>query len=223
MPWRSTPAANVASFLARMAKQPVNTIALLMSNAPEATTVQVKAGNTTATTDYTATTVAFRASANLAARPGYHALIQLPSAQSYPYWRVNINLPAGFTGPFHLEHAVFGLNRTTKNHSIDKSESPLDLGSYERGRSGIPQRQQGLRGRRVEFEISMLNQTQFETNYGDLPRRVGATSPVLVVPNAKSGAWLHDRILYGVLVSGKATNPASPVFTRSFTIDSILP
>lgn len=224
VPWRSTPAGGVAgSFLVRMAPQPIDTLALLMSNVPEAATVQIKAGNTTATTDYTATTVPFRASANLAARPGYHSLVKLPAPQSYPYWRVNIAFAGGLTGPLHIEHAIFGFNRVSKNHSVDKGEAPLDLGSYERGRTGIPQRTIGLRGKRVDFEISMLNQLQYETLYGDISRLVGATLPVLVVPNARSGTWLHDRILYGVLTGGKTTNHASPVFSRAFSIDSILP
>lgn len=224
--WRSSSATTntAASFLARMASQPIDTIALLMSNAPESATVQILAGNDASTTSYTSSTVSYRASANLAARPGYHALIKLPSAQSYPFWRVNILIGgSGLAGPFHLEHAIFGLNRASKNHSVDKSEQPLDLGNYERSRTGIPTRTLGLRGKRVDFEISLVNQLQFETLYADLPQLVGTSSPILAVPNSKSGTWLHDRILYGVLTGGKVSNPASPVFSRSFTIDSMLP
>lgn len=224
VPWRSTPGGGTTgSFLARMAPEPVDTIALLMSNVPEYSSIYFQAGNTSATTDYTSGYFPFRASANLPGRPGYHSLTRLPAAQSYPYWRVNIGFGDGLTGPLHIEHAVFGLNRASKNHSVDKVESPLDLGSYSRERSGIPSRVKGLRGKRVEFEISMVNQLQYETLYADLPRRIGTTSPVLVVPNSKSGTWLHDRILYGVLTGGKATNPASPYYSRTFTIDSILP
>lgn len=224
--WRSSSATpnTTASFLARMAAQPVDTIALLMSNAPESATVQVQAGNDSSTTSFTSTVFPFRASANLANRPGYHALIRLPTAQSYPFWRVTVTIGgSGLNGPFHLEHAVFGFNRVSKNHSVDKVEAPLDYGSFERSAMGIPQRTLGLRGKRVDFEISMMNQLQFETLYADLPRLVGTTSPVLAVPNSKAGAFLHDRILYGVLSGGKAVNPASPVYSRTFTIDSILP
>lgn len=221
--WRSMLTANVAAFRARISPQPVDTIALLMSNAPEDATVQVSAGNTAAATDYTPAAQAFRASANLTGRPGYHALVKLPSPQTFPYWKVTITCPTGLSGPFHLEHAILGFNRSSKNHSVDKVESPLDFGSYDRTRAGIPQRMTGLRGKRVDFEISMVNQLQFETLYADLPRLVGATDPVLIVPNSKAGTWLHDRILYGVLSGGKAANPASPVYSRSFTIDSILP
>lgn len=224
VPWRMIlSGGTTASFLARMSPQPIDTIALLMSNAPETATVQVKAGNTTATTDYTGTSQAFRASANLTGRPGWHSLIKLPTPQTYPYWRVTVTIASALSPPFHLEHAIFGLNRASKNHSVDKTEQPLDLGAYERNRAGIPSRMLGLRGKKVDFEISMVNQLQFETLYADLPRLVGTTSPVLVVPNSKTGTWLHDRILYGVLTGGKAVNPASPVYSRSFTIDSILP
>lgn len=221
--WRSMPSADAVSFRAMISPDAVDTIALLMSNAPEAATVQVFAGDDPSTSAYASAPQPFRASANLARRPGYHALIRLPAPQTYTYWRVTITLPGGISGPFHLEHAVFGFNRSSKNHSVDKVESPLDLGTFDRSRAGIPQRTKGLRGKRVDFEISMMSELQFQTLYADLPRRVGATDPVLIVPNSKAGAYLHDRILYGVLTGGKSANPASPIYSRSFTIDSILP
>lgn len=223
VPWRTLPSAGTTvQFQARMAPQPVDTIAVLMTNMPEGATIRVKAGNTSAVSDYTSATIPFRASANLAGRPGWHGILQLPAPQTYPYWRVTMVVATGLPIA-HIEHAVFGLNRASKNHSVDKVEQPLDLGSFERSRNGVPRRMLGLRGKRVDFEIAMVNQLQFETLYADLPRLVGTTSPVLVVPNSKTGAFLHDRILYGVMVGGRASNPASPVYSRTFTIDSILP
>lgn len=213
----------IFSFLVRMAPAPVDTIALLMSNLPEAARVQLKAGNTTTTIEYTSATFPFRASNNLGARPGYHGLIQLPAAQTFPYWRVTITCPSlGIPGVIHLQHAIFGKNRVTKNHSVDKVEQPIDYGVLQRGRTGIPQRALGLRARRVDFDISLLKQADFETTYGDLTTRVGNTDPVLVVPNARSGTFFHDRILYGAITASKTVNNASPVFTQSFSVESII-
>src|SRR3546814_5375042 len=79
--------------------------------------------------------------------PGYHGLFRLPAAVSKEYWRVDITatLPGNL---LHLEHAVFGKNRVTKNMAADKNEVGVDLGSLERLRSGNPNRIRGYRMRR---------------------------------------------------------------------------
>lgn len=208
-------------FTLRMAPEPIDTIALLQSNIPEDATVTFAAGTTTAYSGYTSGALPFRASANVPGRPGYHGLFRLPAAQSFEHWRVTIaaNCPGSL---LHLEHAVFGKNRVTKNMAADKNEVGVDLGSLERLRSGNPNRIRGARMRRVDFDLAALTEAQYETQYGDLHWRVGGTDPVLIVPNSKSGAFLHDRILYGAITAGRAVNSYSPYFTRNFAIDSLI-
>lgn len=209
------------TFIAELGATPVDTIALLMSNAAPDATVTIKAGATAAGAAYSSGALTFRASAALPQRPGFHALIRLPAPQTHRYWRVEIS-SANFADQFHLEHAVFGLNRVTKNHSVDKAETPIDLGGLNRTRAGNPVRTLGARMRRVDFDLSVMTEAQFETNYADLWHLVGSTEPVLCVPNTKANAFLHDRILYGPITGGKIVNVASPVYTRGFTIESIL-
>ncbi len=218
--WRSSNG-DSHTLYARLAPTPIDTVALLMSNAPEDATVVVAAGNAKGATSWSSGFLPFRASANLPGRPGYHALIRLPDPQAYPWWQIGIgaNCPGAV---FHLEHAVFGLARVSKNHANDRTETPVDLGVLERARSGVPQRTIGYRMRRADFEIAMMTQAQYESLYGDLGRLVGATEPALVVPNSRPGSFLHDRILYGAITGGRASNPSSPVFSRSFTIDSLV-
>lgn len=219
--FRSISVANVTDIVARMAPEPVDTLALLVSNLPEAATVRVYAGPTNATAAFDTGALPFRASPDVPGRPGYHGLVRLPAAQAYEYWKVRITAttPGSLV---HLEHLVFGLNRHSKNHSLDRSETGLDLGSLERTRSGIPNRISGYRMRRADFDISMMTEAQYETQYGDLHWKVGGTSPVLCAPNSKAGAFLHDRLLYGAISAGRVVNPASPFYTRNFTIDSLI-
>lgn len=222
--WRSEGSPH--SFTARIAPEEIDTIALLMSNASEAMTVTIAADDTQAgaeggTPAYSYGPVAFRASANIASRPGYHALVSLPAGQTYAYWHVTIT--GTLTGDLlHLEHAIFGRNRASKKHAIDKAENPIDLGTVGRNRSGIPARALGMRMRKVDFDIAAMTEQQYELLYSELGSRVGYTEPVLVVPNPKAGAFLHDRILYGVLVSSQATNLRAALFTRRFSIESIV-
>lgn len=219
--WRSLSAGTTHGVVARVAPEPIDTIALLNTNVPEAGTIEIQAGTTTGTANYTTGQLPFRASANLPGRPGYHSLVRLPAPQAYEYWQaiVRATLPGKI---LHVEHMVLGLNRTSKNHSTEKNETGLDLGSLERTRAGLPNRSTGLRMRRADFDISMMTEAQYETQYGDLHWKVGGTDPVFVVPNSKAGAFLHDRMLYGAISAGRVVNPTSPRYTRNFTIDSLI-
>ena len=225
--WRSRPDNNVHRFGFHISPEPLDTIALLASNAPENARVRVRAGQTLAEAQgvapaFTFGWTPFRASPALPARPAYHCLLRLPAPQQYPYWWIEIE--AEVTGRlFELQHAIVGLNRVSKRHALDKSESPIDLGTLTRPRTGIPSRALGFRMRRVEFDIAALNEAQFEVAFGDLGWRVGSTEPVLVVPNTKPGPYLHDRILYGALGQGsRSTNTRGPLYNKSFIVDSII-
>lgn len=203
---------------------PIDTIALLGTNAPDNATITIKAGSSLANVrggapEYSTVTRAFRASANLPGRDGYHGYVRLPAPVTYKFWRVEIGNGAPLNC-FVATHALMGLARVTKNFSQDKSEAPLDQGSFERTRGGDPDRVVGFRARRVAFELSVMTEAQYETQYGDLIKKTN--SRAFIVPNTKSGAFLHDRLLYGRLNGGKATNPVSPRFTVEWSIDSII-
>lgn len=205
---------------------PIDCIALLNTNLPESAEIFVGAGPSQANVRsvdaaYEFGPVPARASANLPGRYGYHSLIMLPAAQAHAWWRVTIF--ASTPGQLlHCEHAAIGLSRRSKNHAIERKESPLDLGSLERARTGVPTRLPGYKMRRAEFELANMTESQYETLYADLFRRVGETEPVLVVPNAKRNSFFHDRILYGNLSGGSAVNHYAPHYSRSLVVDSLL-
>ena len=123
-------------------------------------------------------------------------------------------------GVLSVDHLIMGQNRVSKNHALEKIETPAPFTSSERKRSGIVDRVRGMPMRKVDFELQMLTEAQYETIYGDLWRL--ENEPVLVVPNSKSGAFLHDRILFGDLTGGRTVNPSSPRYNRQFTINSII-
>lgn len=205
---------------------PIDTIALLQTNLPESAVWRVKADITLEglrglTPAFSTDSAPFRATAELPQRPAYHGLMSLPAAQQYPFWRVEIDarLPGNV---LHAEYAVVGLNRATRNHSVERTEQPLDLGEITRTRSGIADRIEGFRSRRADFDLSTLTVTQHETIYADLYQRVGFTDPILCVPNSKRGPFFHDRILYGNLSGSTATNTSSAFFSRKFTMDSVI-
>lgn len=220
--WKSTGVADALTTIDfQTGGSPVDTLALLNTNFSEACRVSIAAAGTQAglaAAGLLVDTAPFRASANLPGRMGYHGLWRFASTK-LPWFRVTIAgaVPANY---FSAEHLVIGQNRVTKNHSVDKSETPLPRTTIDRTRFGLPDRARGLPMRKVEFEISMLTEAQYEEAYGDLGRY--ENEPVLVVPNSKAGGFFHDRILFGDLKGSRIFNPASPRYTRTFVIESLI-
>lgn len=226
--WSYNHAANDAALYIETAGGPIDTFSILDTTASEATTITVKGADAIATltgggADFSQGPAQFRASANLPQRHGYHSLVRLPAPQKRRFWRINVSAPSNSrSGVFMARYLVAGLARTAKNISADKVESPLDLGGLDRNRAGGPDRIWGHRMRKVDFEISMMSEMQFETQFSDLWRLVGLTEPMLVVPNSKSNAFLHDRILYGAIQQQRVLQPASPRFSQGFSIESLI-
>ena len=224
--WVAKKAGGLVSFDANISGAPVDTIAVLESTAAEDCTITVRAAASQAGLGADGAVVvparAFRASANLPGRRGYHALVRLDAPVAAAWWRVEVRgtMPAD---TFVATYAVLGLAHKTKNFATDsKTETLLDQGTFERDRSGNPSRADGFRGRTVDFEIQQMTERQYETEFERLRWRIGTTEAALVVPNSKPGAFLHDRILYGQMTAGRATNPTSPRFGQEFSVRSLI-
>lgn len=205
---------------------PIDTFCLMNTNWPASVVWTAKASATQAglaAPSYTSPVTTFQVSPGLPGRPGYHGLIRLAAPQSYRWWRLQFT--SGNTPPGNLWVASFfccGLAKTAKNIAADKVETPLDYGSVERLRDGSADRRSGYRGRRVEFEIALMTEAQWETQFSDLRQRIGLTDPCLAIPNSKAGAFLHDRILYGPLATNRVDQPFAPRFTKSLAIESLI-
>lgn len=208
--------------------QPIDTFALLGTNAPEASTLQIKGTTTMARAlasdwDYSGAANAFRASANLPQRPSYHHLTRLVAPLNHKVWTLIISSANPFSmGRFQALYLAVGLARTAKNITTEKTETPLDLGSIDRTRSAGPNRVWGFKMRKADFEISVMYEMQWETQFADLWRKIGLSEPVLVVPNSRTGAFLHDRIMFGTVSQQRATNVNSPIFTQAFSVESLI-
>lgn len=204
---------------------PVDTLAVLETNASAGCQVTVKAGNTLANVRGGAPAFSFgpnlfHASAGLGGLPGYHALVRLGGQQSYPFWRIEVTGAVPFSR-FVATYACLGLARTAgKNMADDSQEVSIDLSSLERTREGNPDRKQGFRrGRKAELEIALMTEAAWESQFAPLRHLIGQQEPALVVPNSKPGSFLHERILYGP-VSLRQTHPRSTRFSAALTVNS---
>ncbi len=210
---------------------PFDTIALLETNIPAAATWRVTLYATDADRAaginpvFSTVDAQFHASPNLPGRPGYHGLLRLPAPRTERFGRITFSEGLGAVPPASLRfftYGVVGLSRSAKNIAAEKVDTPLDYGAIERTRDGVPDRRAGFRGRRVEFEIALMTEAQWETQFSDLRWKIGLTDPVLVVPNTRAGAFFHDRILYGPLSTNRASQPHSTRFTQQLVVESLI-
>jgi hypothetical protein len=207
----------------RTSGQPIDTIALLCTNMPEAVDIDYFQGDTFA--EANAETNQFlntsgRASANVPGRMHYHLFNRFTST-SKRWFKLKFN--AAVLGKrLQIGHLIVGRSLQSKRIARDMSISFEDMGVVERSPIGVPDRQQGLRMRTVDLDFAMMTETIYETVYGPVHALIGETDPVLILPNSKAGAFLHDRLLYGTLTGGRASNPVSRYFSRRFQIRSII-
>ena len=228
-PQLSFVSAGYTSLSFETAGAPMDTFAILDTTASESATIGVTGGNTLAEVaggnpQYAFSAAKFRASSNLPQRPGYHSLIRLPAPQAYRFWRIDCAFGDGDArqNQFQARYLVAGLARTAKNISADRIEAPLDLGSIDRNRAGGPDRVWGHKMRKIDFEISVMREMQWETQFADLWRKIGLSEPVLVVPNSRNNAFLHDRILFGTVAASRNTMVNSPLYTQAFSVESLI-
>lgn len=197
-------------------------VSLMGTMLGEAATWRVRAGNTidetAAAPGLDSGVVAFRASPNLGMRPSYHSFFRALAPVALPWWRIDITNP----GPtFIARNLVIGLVRSSVNFSRGAGHEPYDLGSLQRTVYGTPDRVRGWRGRTVDFQLSWVNEAEFEAKWADLDRLVGTTDPVWILPNSKASPYRHDRIGFGVIEQTRAENVRSSKFLRTIGVKSL--
>jgi hypothetical protein len=213
--------ANVTIY-AHTAGRLADAVSLMGTMLGEAATWRVRAGNTIAETGAApgldSGVVPFRASPNLGMRPSYHSFFRAAAPVALPWWRIDITNP----GPtFIARNLVIGLVRSSVNFSRGAGHEPYDMGTLQRTVHGTPDRVRGWRGRTVDFQLSWLNEPDFEAKWGDLDRLVGTTDPVWILPNSKASPYRHDRIGLGVIEQMRAENVRSSKFLRTISVKSI--
>lgn len=221
------PGADGVIFAVETTGAPMDTFALLDTTAAETTAFTVYYGATLAEAIAQAPARRVgpftRASANLPQRAGYHFMGRAPAPIAAKFWAFVLDYTnAGMLNQIMARYLVIGLARTAKSIAADKMESPLDLGSIDRTRAGGPDRVWGHKMRKVDFELALLTEMQWETQFADLWRKIALNEPVLVVPNSKAGAFLHDRILYGTVAQSRSTQVVSPLFTYGLSVESLI-
>ncbi|MES2903279.1 MAG: hypothetical protein V4696_03760 [Pseudomonadota bacterium] len=201
---------------------PLDVIALLGTMANDGATWRIRCAssqaNLTASPTMDTGTVALRVSTGIGRRPSYHAYRRLSASRTDAWWQIDIV----HTAPqFIARHLVVGLARQSVNYSRGAGAVPMDLGQMARTTFGAPDRTPGWRGRQVDFALSWLSETEYETKWSRLDQLVGTTFPVLALPNPKANLYLNDRIAYGHITGMRGENVRDAKWSKSLDIASL--
>jgi len=164
-------------------------------------------------TDY----IKMHASSGLGQRKSYHGLIELSAPVSYKYGVLILRGP--YMPPQMLvRNLVVGLQRKTQNYVRGSAQSVNDLGSLQRNLLGTPYVVQGWKGRKVDFGMEWLSETEYQAKWADLEQLVGTNKPVLAIPNSARNEYFHDRILFGYLTSIEGEHTRARRYAKSFSM-----
>lgn len=162
--------------------------------------------------------VDFRISPGIGRRKHYHAFRRLTNSYGTEYWRIDIG---GLSQNFIARNLIVGKARESVNISRGQGEEAIDYGSINRTQFGQPDRVRGWRGRKVEFPLSWIRETEYEAKWRDLDLLVGNTDPVLAIPNPKKSIYLNDRIAYGEIASMRGEVMRGDKYARTLEIRSL--
>lgn len=204
------------------AGRPMDAIALLGTLAGIDATWRIRAAASQAALasapTYDTGYIRFHASPNLGARELYHGLHLMAAPRTDTWWEISITHAAP---AFVARNLVVGLQRKSVNASRGSGQTAYDLGSMSRTSYGTPQRVEGWKGRRVDFELSWLSETEYQTKWSDLEMTLGLTRPVMVLPNSRANQYLHDRIGFGCISSTRSEVMRGDKSLRQITVDSL--
>lgn len=221
--WHSVMAGDIHGLTLEHAGDDWNAVAVLMTNAPEAATFTLRAGASAAAAAAAApllNAVAFRASANVPGRDGYHGYFELGALRNERFTRIEINTGGTPAHLLHVEYVVLGRARRSKNFATDTlAETPIHLGSQSRTRTGNNDLVLGRKMRHVEFDLPFLTETQSETLYRDAMGWLD--EPIFAIANSKIGPYFHDRLLFGDMKGGRKSLPSNIHQTRTFVVESL--
>jgi hypothetical protein len=200
----------------------IDVIALLGTLANEDATWRIRGAtsqaNLTASPTVDTGAVALRVNSGIGRRSSYHAYRRLSTSYTLEWWRIDIT----HTAPtFIARNLVVGLARQSVNYSRGAGKGPNDYGSMSRTVLGSPDRVVGWRGKSIDFQLSWLNEAEFEAKWSDLDTLVGLTYPVLAIPNPKANLYLNDRIAFGEITNMRGENMRSAKWQRTLEIRSL--
>jgi len=227
MTWKSSGNANLWIRGDFGAAKAIDFVGMVSANAQPGTTIRIRLGDTQAevdgTADYDSGALPFISPAVTREDGLYHAHHELPSLQSERWWRIDIG---GHTGDFQAAKLVLGQKVEPARFYSSGFEFGLeDLGSISMGRWGVPEIEDGLIFRSLNFKLGWIEKAEFEAKWRPLARKLGLRNVALWCFDPTADAYRQDNTYFGWIKEnpfaiGGENKPGT--FSHEFSIRSMI-
>jgi hypothetical protein len=211
--------------------KPVDFLAVVSANVnPAASVMQLRLGASQAAVDGTA---AYDSGSSLMVQPTisradglYLAHFELPSVQTYRWWRIDFSGLAGFQ--LEISAIVLGQKVTPASWWSAGFEFGVeDMGDIDIGRYGIPEETPGRIMRTLGFQLGWLSEADFETKFRPLVETLGKRRVAFWCFDPTANVYRQARSYFGWLrpppkARHIATTPDGPRFAKDFEILSMI-
>lgn len=180
--------------------RPVDFVALLQANVDSNASIRVRLGSSQGQVDgsfalYDSGYRPFVDPAITREDGLYHSHLELPSPVSARWWRVDIS---DHSGDFEAAKLIIGQKITAARYYDKNFEFGVqDLGELEYGRMGVPEEDEGLIFRTLNFKLPWVVGTEFENGWRPLIERVGRRKPVFICFDPQATAFRQAKTYFG--------------------------
>lgn len=198
--WKSTGNTNLWVRGQFSAARAIDFCSIVAANALPGTTIRLRLGSSQAAVDGTAAydsgAVAF-INPSITREDGlYHSHLELPSVQTYQWWRIDIG---GHTGDFQAAMLVLGQKVTpTKFYNLDFEYGVTDLGEMNWGRFAVPDETPGAIMRTATFTLGWVSETEFETSFRPMMEKLGGRGIVHIAFDPTANIYRQAKTYMGV-------------------------
>lgn len=204
----------------------VNYIAIVSANALVGTQFRLRLGTSQAAVDGTAgydSAATTFISPSITREDGlYHAHFELPSTQTFQWWRVDIT---GHTGDFQAAKLILGTKITpSKFYNIDYEYGVKDLGDLSFNRWGVFDEEPGVIFRTVAFTLAWQTEAEYETSFRPMLEKLGKRGVVFCCFDPTANTYRQARTFMGVFekVPGARGVRKAATLAQDFSITSYI-
>lgn len=179
--------------------QAVDFLAIVAANALPGTQFRLRLGETQAEVDgaapYDSAAQTFISPSITSDDDLYHSHWELPSLQTYRWWRIDIT---GHTGDFEAASVVMGKKfEPSRYYNYGFGRGIEDLGGLSISPFGIFDEQPGIVLRRIQFTLAWVTEAEFETGFQPMLRKLGKRGVVYLCFDPESGPYRQSKTYMG--------------------------
>jgi len=198
----------------------VDLVALMFSNLTSAATWRIQAGSTTGVTDYDyGTETAWAGATENTDRP--HAMVYLPAAQTYRYWKITLTDAANPDGYFEAGRLILAdALQFTRNHAYGAGRGFNDLSTTREAFGGQLLLEDRAKRPVVTFEANWLTAEEMERDLLELQRTI--TGAVFAMLNPDASTYRQGRMYYGKLALEPLIRTSLVTHGTRFTVEGLI-